>query len=387
MEPTPDPPEYIKRLRLNKHFMENIWAYNQMFAMTSFGAKTDESINNGRGPYVFKVSGQHELETRMRHFGGLDNSDLDPEIMQGLIHFLDTHNELVHLFTTASDRCQEIDIPEFKIRLYNGNGARGYELPASNTFGAIVFYSGLTESMEFDVVIKHRGGLPKRINKLHKSYMSLQFSLLFIYGQSGFKTELKLRRADGSGRDRRQNRLDFIRKKQNDIRSDYLSGLYDALSRGERDGFEVEGRIILPMSFTGGASVYVRILLRRSSYLRLILAELPDPQTDPEGYKVVSEMIIHGPCGATFFTGFLELAKTLFLTCESLFIGLLTLDAAFIPVEDKLCLASFVCDSCVVKTLYILDAMTFLFGFTPLCLVGEVCKVTDFDMTWFSFDF
>ncbi|GJV16526.1 putative ribonuclease H-like domain-containing protein [Tanacetum coccineum] len=49
-----------------------------------------------------------------------------------------------------------------------------------------------------------------------------------------------------------QNRLDFIRKKQSDIRSDYLSGLYDAISRGERDGFEVGGRIILPMSFTRG---------------------------------------------------------------------------------------------------------------------------------------
>nr|GEV02602.1 ribonuclease H-like domain-containing protein [Tanacetum cinerariifolium] len=31
---------------------------------------------------------------------------------------------------------------------------------------------------------------------------------------------------------------------------------------------------------------------------RVILAELPDPQIDPHGYKVVSEMMIHGPCGA-----------------------------------------------------------------------------------------
>nr|GEX01173.1 DNA helicase [Tanacetum cinerariifolium] len=30
------------------------------------------------------------------------------------------------------------------------------------------------------------------------------------------------------------------------------NGLYDAISRGERDGHEVGGRIILPMSFTGG---------------------------------------------------------------------------------------------------------------------------------------
>nr|GEX49077.1 helitron helicase-like domain-containing protein [Tanacetum cinerariifolium] len=52
-----EPLEYIKSLLENKHFMENIRAYNPMFAMTSFGAKIDDSINAGWGPYVFKVSG------------------------------------------------------------------------------------------------------------------------------------------------------------------------------------------------------------------------------------------------------------------------------------------------------------------------------------------
>ncbi|GJS04226.1 hypothetical protein Tco_0320734 [Tanacetum coccineum] len=58
MQPSREPPEYIKSLFRNKHFMENIRAYNQMFAMMSFGAKIDESINAGRGLYVFKVFGQ-----------------------------------------------------------------------------------------------------------------------------------------------------------------------------------------------------------------------------------------------------------------------------------------------------------------------------------------
>ncbi|GJS92599.1 hypothetical protein Tco_0799567 [Tanacetum coccineum] len=30
---------------------------------------------------------------------------------------------------------------------------------------------------------------------------------------------------------------------------------------------------------------------------RYISAELPDPITDPEGYRVISEMMVHGPCG------------------------------------------------------------------------------------------
>ncbi|GJU24896.1 DNA helicase [Tanacetum coccineum] len=328
MQPPREPHEYIKSLFGNKHFMENIRAYNQMFAMTSFGAKIDESINVGRGPYVFKVSGQiyhwigslcpplgeaprflqlyiydtdNDVETRMRHFGGIHNSDLDPQIVEGLIHFLDAYNKLVQLFKTARDKCMELDIPEFKIRLYNGEGPRGYEFPTSNTFGAMVFESGITSNTDFDVIIQHNDDPPQRVNKLHPSYMSLQFPLIFIYGQSGYHTYLKLKSADGRGRARRitmlayykyqlhfclqrydllfrggrlfqqyvvgvfcvveQNRLDFLWKKQNDIRADYLSGLYDAISRGERDGYEVGGRIILPISFTGGPRyMYVHYL-------------------------------------------------------------------------------------------------------------------------------
>ncbi|GKD74331.1 hypothetical protein Tco_1332613, partial [Tanacetum coccineum] len=54
IEPNPDPPEYIKDLLQNKHFMENTRAYNQMFAMTSFGAKVDDSINRGRADRELK---------------------------------------------------------------------------------------------------------------------------------------------------------------------------------------------------------------------------------------------------------------------------------------------------------------------------------------------
>nr|GEZ02806.1 DNA helicase [Tanacetum cinerariifolium] len=270
MQPPREPPEYIKSLFQNKHFMENIWAFNQMFAMTSFGEKIDESINIGRGSYVFKVSGQ------IYHWIGSlcppvrePPSQLEHGIVEGLIHFLDAHNELVQLLRTTRDKCKELDIPEFKIRLYNAKCARGYELPTSNTLGAMVFERGISDNADFDVIIQHRDGPPQR---------------------PGYYTELTLKSDNGGGRGKRvtmlayyryqlhfrlqqydllfrggrlfqqyvigvscvveQNRLDYIRKKQNDIRSDYLSGLYDAISRGERDAYEVGGRIILPTSFT-----------------------------------------------------------------------------------------------------------------------------------------
>ncbi|GKF22964.1 hypothetical protein Tco_0075286, partial [Tanacetum coccineum] len=90
-----------------------------VFAMMSFGAKIDDSVDRGRGPYVFKVSGQvyhrigslcpedghppcflqlyiydmqNEVGNRMHHFGRDDEGVLNPEIIERLIHILDDHN-------------------------------------------------------------------------------------------------------------------------------------------------------------------------------------------------------------------------------------------------------------------------------------------------------
>lgn len=52
------PPDLLRNLMGSVNFLSNIRAYNSMFSMTSFGATVDESINEGSGPYVFKVSGQ-----------------------------------------------------------------------------------------------------------------------------------------------------------------------------------------------------------------------------------------------------------------------------------------------------------------------------------------
>ncbi|PWA82494.1 hypothetical protein CTI12_AA177790 [Artemisia annua] len=146
----PEYPPYIRQLFSDRHFMENIRAYNQMFAMTSFGATVDNSINTGRGPYVFRVSGQiyhfigglcpmgnrtprflqlyiydtaNEIENRLSHFDGDQRRLLREDIVQGLIQFLDNNNALVRLFRTARDKMQESDIPEFKIRLFGVIGA------------------------------------------------------------------------------------------------------------------------------------------------------------------------------------------------------------------------------------------------------------------------
>ncbi|GJV25506.1 DNA helicase [Tanacetum coccineum] len=249
MPPTPAPPAFIQQLFKNNQFMKHIQAYNQMFAMTSFGDKIDHSL------YVYDTC--DELRNRMHHFGCLDESTLNPEIVEGLVHVLDEHNGLVRLFRTARDKYNAGDIPSFKIRLYN-IGVRGYELPTVDVLGVIVFKNGPRIRTYFYVIIEFRSGPPQRVNKLHQSYMLFQFPLLFVFGQPGYYLELILKPRDGTGKGKKifsaieQDRLDFIRKNQNDLRSDFLLGLYDVVSRGDHEGIAAGSKIMLPNAFTGG---------------------------------------------------------------------------------------------------------------------------------------
>ncbi|GKC22351.1 DNA helicase, partial [Tanacetum coccineum] len=383
MHLTLDPPAFIQQLLRNSHFMKNICAYNQMFAMTSFGAKVDESVNRGMGPYVFKISGQiyhwigslcpeddgylrflqmyiygtdNEVNNRMRHFGGLDAPGLNPEIVEGLIHVLDEHNRLVRVFRTARDRCNAGEISGFKIRLYNLGGVCGYELPMSNVLGAIVFEDGPRSRTDFDVIIEFRelilkprngrgDGRKVTMNAYYKYQLHSrpkEFWLLFKSGRLFQQYVVTVFCAI------EQSRLDFIRKRQKDLRSDYLSGLYDAISRGDRWGIMVGSIVLLPRLtpadradivcrvFQQKVKDFVKFLKEVKTFGRVaavvytiefqkrglphchtllwvdsknkitdasqideyISAELPDPVKDPRGYKVVSELMLHGPCGA-----------------------------------------------------------------------------------------
>ncbi|GJY36445.1 DNA helicase [Tanacetum coccineum] len=240
--------------------------------------------------YIYDTD--NEVDNRMSHFGG-DNSGLRRDIVEGLIDLLDTHNALVHLFRTAREKLADTHVPNFKVRLYNVVGAREYELPTGDMLGAIVYEPGPDTQMDYDIVLEERSGYPQRVNKLHPSYMSLQFPLLFLYGEDGYSKDLKLVGGTAnSNADRRltmkayyayfihdrancfnylsrtgrlfqqyvvtafcaieQNWIDFIREHQNDIRNEYLSGIYDAISRGDNDGSSCGAKLILPQSFTGG---------------------------------------------------------------------------------------------------------------------------------------
>ncbi|GJS99254.1 helitron helicase-like domain-containing protein [Tanacetum coccineum] len=306
-----DPSQYIKQLLRNWRFMENIRAYNQMFSMTSFGAHVDDSINNGRAPYVFKISGEvyhwigslcpiegdpprflqlyiydtkNEVFNRMHHFGGERSGGLDQNIVEGLFDFLDEHNELVRLFQTAREKCAGEFVPYFKIRLYSVAGSRQYDLPTSQTLGGIVFQGSQDTETDYDVIIESRGGHPQRINKLHPSYMSLQFPLLFIFGQPGFHPEIK-QHAASEGKRVSMNMADVVVRVFQQKVQEFCKFLKDSRLFGIVTG------LLYTIEFQKRGLPHCHTLLwvddkdkiqRAEDIDQYISAELPNPEEDPQ---------------------------------------------------------------------------------------------------------
>nr|GEV92873.1 hypothetical protein [Tanacetum cinerariifolium] len=139
-----------------------------------------------------------------------DNSVLREDILKGLIDLLDGHNALVQLFRTAREKFQDTHVPNFKVRLYNVVGAKEYELPTRDMLGAIVYGTGLESDMDYDVVLEERSGHMPRVNKLHPSYMSLQFLLLFIYDEDGYSKDLKMIGSTNSSSENRVSQCWYI---------------------------------------------------------------------------------------------------------------------------------------------------------------------------------
>nr|GEV05261.1 ribonuclease H-like domain, reverse transcriptase, RNA-dependent DNA polymerase [Tanacetum cinerariifolium] len=161
-------PEYIKFLLRDHHFKENIRAYNQMFSMTSLGARVDDSVNISRGPYVFKISGQ-------------------------LYHWLDGYSKdmkMVRVPGTSSNEDRWLTIKAYYSYMLHDR---------VNSFNYL-----------------------SRTGRLFQQYIVTTFCVI------------------------EQSIIDYIREHQND----YLSGIYDTITRGDSDGSDYGGKLILPQSFT-----------------------------------------------------------------------------------------------------------------------------------------
>ncbi|TEB33578.1 hypothetical protein FA13DRAFT_1597258, partial [Coprinellus micaceus] len=182
-----------------KEFRDNIWKYNRAFAFTSLQVREDHSINNGRGPPVFRIFGE------LCHRGGpleprqgqrptyaqlyiydpqeaLDNraqmnTDLNPDTLRDLQNVIIRHNRYVQVFEHAwevMNRRGNEGVGEGSVVValrpapdQPGVHRRRRNLPTASEVAVIICDSNGEEPGPRDVVLHLRGGGLYHISDLH----------------------------------------------------------------------------------------------------------------------------------------------------------------------------------------------------------------------------
>ncbi|XP_028784301.1 uncharacterized protein LOC114740311 [Neltuma alba] len=206
----------------SNHFRMYVRTYNMMFAFTSMGGKIDRNVNDGRAPYVYKLSGQNmhligsilptdgatpkfaqlyiydtsnEVANRISATSGdsSTSSSVDISLVQMLQNMLDEHNKLVKVFRRAHDYIHAHEGQTIKIRLMHrrGRNVRQYDMPTSeNEIAALIV--GDIGSIEYgrDIIVQYKTGLLHRIHENHPDFLPLQYPLLFPYGEGGYDEKI-----------------------------------------------------------------------------------------------------------------------------------------------------------------------------------------------------
>nr|CAD1842606.1 unnamed protein product [Ananas comosus var. bracteatus] len=244
--------------------------------------------------YIYDT--ENEIENRMKSFNASDElQKIDRNIVGRLLEMFDIKNVIVKSFRMARDRFRENDYLPIRLRLI-GNRVDGsqYNPPSCSEIAGLIIGDFGSADRQRDIVVEHKMEGLKRISDLHPSFMAMQYPVLFPYGDDGFRIGIKYnndsRRNVGSrkcvtmrefyayriqnrinegktlirgGRLFQQylvdafscieeDRLDYIRRNQADLRSEIYKGIKDDVIAGDVDSNAIGKKIILPASFTAG---------------------------------------------------------------------------------------------------------------------------------------
>ncbi|XP_025616692.1 uncharacterized protein [Arachis hypogaea] len=287
--------------------------------------KIDRGVNNGTAPPIFKLGGQNyhsigsllppdslrptfaqlyiydtenEIDNRI---GTLRSNEAinerDRKIVAILRNMLDKYNSLAKNFCYARDRYQQKNCTNIKLKLISKRNTDGrtYNLPSASKVAALIVGDVEQLSKDRDIIIESQSRKLQRINVFHPSYLALQYPLLFLYGEDGFRLGIatldsisarptkknktinlrqffafRLQKRTGESplilRSKRlfqqflvdaytmmeSERLKFFRCKQPQLRVDKYKCLHESLINGDVNATRLGKRIILPNIFTGG---------------------------------------------------------------------------------------------------------------------------------------
>ncbi|KAF8111948.1 hypothetical protein N665_0070s0018, partial [Sinapis alba] len=399
--------------------------YNAVLAFTSIGAKWDYSVVYAPGPFTFRIQGEshhiigslipsqgkipkylqlyifdtnNKVNNRLKALGqNSTEGKLDESTVKRLIEMLDENNCLAKVFRRARDFYETNSGEEFNIRLVQDKGkGKEYDLPSASEVAGLIVGDMSSTSGERDIVVQFQSQTLQQIRDDHPLYMSLQYPLLFPYGEYGFHPEIPLNLEIGTSKTRQfvtlrqyyasqiQTRLNqgmtlikggrLLHQYAVDVytsierSAEMYSNVLDAVTKGDTDAKLIGQKFILPPSFTGGPrylnekyhdamaicrqfgnpdlpDIECRVFKMKLDQLlndfkkgtffkpytatlhriefqkrglshahillwfgnssrtpsaeevdKIISAELPNKEEDPESYNLVAKHMIHGPC-------------------------------------------------------------------------------------------
>ncbi|KAJ1701083.1 hypothetical protein LUZ63_000862 [Rhynchospora breviuscula] len=246
----------------SRHFLDSIRIYNSMFAFTSMGVQ------------LYMYDTENEIANRLSVFPGPDRASAPrPHIVQALREMLDTYNPYAQAFRSVRDRNLHHPADSFSLRIVSqrsGDGRQYYAPTASEVVGLVI---GDIDGQRFDrdIIVQRQSGPLQQITRN-----------LFPGQQPSDRPDLVCR---------------VFRMKLDQMMHDLRGGQFFGHVSGLIHSVEFQKR--------GLPHVHIIVWLAQRSNLsdgastdRVISAELPDPASDLDAYDVVSQFMVHGPCGA-----------------------------------------------------------------------------------------
>ncbi len=218
----PATPQELEVLLTNKEssavkFRDQIRMYNSVLAFTLFGAKVDELVTRGPGPYSFRIQSElyHKIESLcptegqwpqfaqlyihdMKHERQNRHADmpsLDPTTLDRLLTMMYNINPYVEMFKMARDMMAIEGVPmDLKLRLIASRtkDACRYNVLTADEVTALMVGDGSEAVDRGDVVLAQQAGPFQCISELHMGYMALHYPLLFPYGEDGWHPKIPL---------------------------------------------------------------------------------------------------------------------------------------------------------------------------------------------------
>ena len=125
-----------------------------------------------------KNSGQHKKK-----------NNLKKEIIQSLIEVLNAVNPYVKEFRSARDIFKEHPEETFHMRIVSDRfkDGRTYNTPTASEIAALIPGDFNLDMDKRDIVLQKHSGKLMRISEIHAAYLALQYPLIFIYGEDGYR--------------------------------------------------------------------------------------------------------------------------------------------------------------------------------------------------------